>query len=135
MNYGQAWAALQRDAGPAGEWAKRAGVRQLQRTWDNAKPHQYPDVQPPEPEERLEVVCVADVEMKEVEWVWPLRLARGKMTIIAGETGLGKSQIACDVAARIRAGGVGQTTARERRVVASSSWHPRTPSTTPSVPA
>ena len=61
-------------------------------------------MQPPEPEERLEVVCVADVEMKEVEWVWPLRLARGKMTIIAGETGLGKSQIACDVAARITRG-------------------------------
>ena len=42
--------------------------------------------------------------MREVDWVWPLVLARGKVTIISGDPGLGKSQVAVYAAARISRG-------------------------------
>ena len=54
--------------------------------------------------EAFEVVCLADVEAKPVDWLWPLRLARGKVTILSGDPGMGKSQIALDTAARITIG-------------------------------
>lgn len=53
----------------------------------------------------IEVVRLSDVKMKPVEWVWPLRLARGKVTIAAGDPGQGKSQLAIDAGARITRGG------------------------------
>jgi RecA-family ATPase len=46
-----------------------------------------------------------EVEAKHVEWLWEGRLARGKLTLLAGEPGIGKSQISVDVAARISKGG------------------------------
>ena len=44
------------------------------------------------------------VKPRNVEYIWPLRLARGKHTALAGEGGKGKSQIACDAAGRITRG-------------------------------
>src|SRR5262249_26669033 len=38
-----------------------------------------------------------------VEWFWPARLARGKVTLISGDPGLGKSLLLADFAARISA--------------------------------
>ena len=97
LTFDQARAAILADRGPAGEWARRSDSRQLERVWGNAAARSA--------SETLDVVKVADVEMTEVSWIWPLRLARGKMTIVAGDPGLGKSQVAIDVAARITRGG------------------------------
>src|SRR5262249_27870103 len=44
------------------------------------------------------------VEPKQIEWLWENRLARGKLTLLAGEPGIGKSQISLDIAARISKG-------------------------------
>jgi len=52
----------------------------------------------------LRITCVCDVEPEPVEWLWPGRLARGKLTLVAGDPGIGKSQIAIDAAARTSAG-------------------------------
>jgi len=49
--------------------------------------------------------CLSDVEAKPVRWLWPGRIARGKLTIIAGEPGLGKSQITASIAAVVTTGG------------------------------
>jgi hypothetical protein len=49
--------------------------------------------------------CVADIEAQPVRWLWPGRIARGKVTMVAGHPGLGKSQVALDIAARVTAGG------------------------------
>jgi len=49
--------------------------------------------------------CLSDVEAKPVCWLWPGRIARGKLTIIAGEPGLGKSQITASIAAVVTKGG------------------------------
>jgi putative DNA primase/helicase len=40
-----------------------------------------------------------------IKWIWPERIAAGKMTIIAGDPGLGKSQLALHCAAVITHGG------------------------------
>jgi RecA-family ATPase len=42
---------------------------------------------------------------KPVEWLWPQRVAIGKQTLIAGEAGLGKSQIGIAMAAAVTTGG------------------------------
>jgi putative DNA primase/helicase len=47
----------------------------------------------------------ADIMPKRVEWLWPRRVAIGKQTLIAGEAGLGKSQIGIAMAAAVTTGG------------------------------
>jgi len=47
----------------------------------------------------------ADVEPEPVEWLWPGRVAIGKQTLIAGEAGLGKSQVAIAMVAAVTTGG------------------------------
>jgi putative DNA primase/helicase len=36
---------------------------------------------------------MSNIESKAVDWLWSGRIARGKLTLLAGETGMGKSQI------------------------------------------
>lgn len=47
---------------------------------------------------------ISDVEERDVEWLWPNRIAVGKLTILAGDPGLGKSFLTMDIAARITRG-------------------------------
>jgi putative DNA primase/helicase len=49
--------------------------------------------------------CAADIEPEPIEWLWPDRIARGKQTAIAGEPGLGKSQLGIDIGATVTRGG------------------------------
>jgi hypothetical protein len=84
--------AILADRGEAGKWARRVDERQLERAWDNAGGGGGGG---------LDVVRVADVEMRRVDWVWPLHLARGKVTIIAGDPGVGKSHLGIDITGRI----------------------------------
>jgi hypothetical protein len=49
--------------------------------------------------------CAADVTPEPVEWLWPGRVALGKLTLIAGEAGLGKSQLSMAMAAAVTTGG------------------------------
>lgn len=48
---------------------------------------------------------LSEIEAKPVCWLWPGRIARGKLTIIAGNPGLGKSQITASLAAVVTTGG------------------------------
>ena len=49
--------------------------------------------------------CAADVKPEPVEWLWPGRVALGKLTLIAGEAGLGKSQLSVAMMAALTTGG------------------------------
>jgi len=49
-------------------------------------------------------LCMADVQPELVSWLWPNRIACGKVTIIGGDPGLGKSWVTVDIAARVSAG-------------------------------
>src|SRR5215510_16204661 len=53
----------------------------------------------------LIVQCAADVKPEPVEWLWPGRVALGKLTLIAGEAGLGKSQVSIAMAGAVTTGG------------------------------
>lgn len=50
------------------------------------------------------LVCMADVKPEPVRWLWPSRFAIGKLTMLAGDPGLGKSFITLDMAARVSRG-------------------------------
>ena len=52
----------------------------------------------------LNFVGAEEVELKPVKWVWKGRIARGKLCILAGDPGMGKSQTATDITARITTG-------------------------------
>lgn len=51
-----------------------------------------------------DLVCLADIEPEEIEWLWPDRIAIGKLTMIAGDPGLGKSFVTLDIASRVSRG-------------------------------
>ncbi|HST04132.1 MAG TPA: AAA family ATPase [Chloroflexia bacterium] len=50
------------------------------------------------------LVCLADVVPEQVRWLWPGRIPLGKLTILDGDPGLGKSVMTTDLAARVSNG-------------------------------
>lgn len=58
----------------------------------------------PEPGSPAGAVRVADVVAQRVEWLWPGRLPLGKVGILDGDPGLGKSTITLDLCARVSQG-------------------------------
>lgn len=48
---------------------------------------------------------VSDIEAKPIHWLWKGRIARGKVSMIAGNPGLGKSQVTASMAATVSVGG------------------------------
>ena len=48
---------------------------------------------------------VSDVPRSKLEWLWPGRIPLGKLTLLAGDPGLGKSMVSIDIAARVSRGG------------------------------
>lgn len=47
---------------------------------------------------------LSDVRPEQLEWLWPDRIPLGKLTLLAGDPGLGNSFVTCDLAARISSG-------------------------------
>ncbi|QXD17023.1 AAA family ATPase [Rhodocaloribacter litoris] len=103
------------ERGDVSDWLD-AGHRpaDLRRVIRETPPLEAPPETPPEPPERPQearshdtralAVRVADVEREAIRWLWPGRLALGKLTILDGDPGLGKSTLYCDLAARITTG-------------------------------
>ena len=50
------------------------------------------------------LVCMADVEPREVRWLWPGRVPLGSITVLSGRPGEGKSFLTTDMAARVTKG-------------------------------
>jgi RecA-family ATPase len=59
---------------------------------------------PPVPAEVVSLVRLADVHPERIDWLWPGYLARGKLHVIDGDPGLGKSTLTTDLAARVTTG-------------------------------
>ncbi len=53
----------------------------------------------------METRRMSDIETTPVKWLWYRRIALGKLTVIAGNPGLGKSQITAFLAATVSTGG------------------------------
>jgi hypothetical protein len=67
-----------------------------------AAPSYGPD-ELPVPNGRV-TVALSDIQMRPIQWLWPLRVAYGKLTIIEGDPGTGKTTITLNIAARVSAG-------------------------------
>jgi hypothetical protein len=52
----------------------------------------------------LYVRSFRSIESKPIEWLWKSRLALGKITLLTGDGGVGKSMLTCDLASRISTG-------------------------------
>lgn len=50
------------------------------------------------------LVRMADVQPEPIVWLWPNRIARGKLTLFCGDPGLGKSLATIDIASRVTNG-------------------------------
>ena len=57
------------------------------------------------PASRVRLTRMSDVTPEAVQWLWPDRIPYGKITIIAGDPGVGKSFLLEDLAARVSVGG------------------------------
>ena len=53
----------------------------------------------------LRLIKASDVKMRPIKWLWPGVLAQGKLVIIAGDPGLGKSQVCLFISAIVSTGG------------------------------
>jgi len=72
----------------------------------------FKDAMPPAPDAGgytqsggLSFRSMQDITPVEIDWLWPERIAAGKLTLIAGAPDGGKSQIAANIAATISTGG------------------------------
>lgn len=59
----------------------------------------------PEQHLRPKIVCMAEVKALAVEWLWPGYVPRGLLTMLEGDPGVGKSQLALFVVAAVSIGG------------------------------
>jgi hypothetical protein len=53
---------------------------------------------------RETVTCFADIEPQEVAWLWRERIPLGRLTVLAGRPGVGKSFVTIDFASRVSTG-------------------------------
>lgn len=62
---------------------------------------------PPRDGERQNAIVqrLSDIAMTHIEWLWPGRVAVGKISMLAGHPGLGKSQLTMYLAAMVSTGG------------------------------
>ena len=101
-----------------GEWptdqciSNDAMIEALRPFADAAKPNWRNDIpktnktrDPNDPGESITSTCLSDVATKAVDWLWRGRIARGKLTVIAGDPGEGKSLLTHDIEARVTTGG------------------------------
>jgi hypothetical protein len=51
-----------------------------------------------------DLVLVADVDREQVRWLWPGRVPRGKVTVLDGDPGTGKSTLTLTIAAKVTTG-------------------------------
>ena len=52
----------------------------------------------------IESVRLADVESQPIRWLWQDRVARGRLCLLAGDPGVGKSLLTCAIAAAVSTG-------------------------------
>jgi len=51
-----------------------------------------------------DLVLVADVDREQVTWLWPGRIPRGKLVVLDGDPGVGKSTLTLTIAAKVSTG-------------------------------
>jgi len=83
-----------------GEFAKFVDRKMSSSASHNPEnPHPEPD-----PDEEALGVFLSQVEAQPVHWLWQKRIPLGKITLLDGDPGMGKSLLAIDLAARVSSG-------------------------------
>lgn len=54
---------------------------------------------------KLKITKMKNVQAKKANWLWPGRFPKGKLAVVAGDPGLGKSYLTLDIASRVSLGG------------------------------
>jgi len=52
-----------------------------------------------------DLVPLSSIQCRPVDWLWPGRIPRGKLTLLVGDPGTGKSTVTMDLVARLSTGG------------------------------
>lgn len=63
-----------------------------------------PENTPTQPEQAAITICLADVKAEPIKWLWSARIPLGKVTILTGDPGLGKSLVTLALAAAVSRG-------------------------------
>ena len=66
----------------------------------NRKETDWPDL----PKAKVVTILASDIEIRPVDWLWNGIIPLGKLTGFSGDPGVGKSQIACNLAAHVSTG-------------------------------
>lgn len=77
----------------------KSNLKVLNTGSDAAKERQVKQMKP-----TAVLIRAGSVEPVPIEWLWPGKIAVGKVTLIAGDPGLGKSLVTTDMAARVSTG-------------------------------
>lgn len=89
------------DKGDVSDWMRAGGTNEQLEQFAEAAPDWRPTAKP-EPGPIL--TCLADVEPRAVEWLWPRRIPLGRISMLVGRPGEGKSFLTTDMAARVTTG-------------------------------
>lgn len=96
------------EKGDLSDWLDQGGTKEKLAELVNAAPEWWPspgDKQTPNTRIGSPIVVkLADVKAETITWLWPGRVASGKLTLLAGDPGLGKSLVSLDIAARVSTG-------------------------------
>ena len=88
-----------------GDTAEPDCIREnLERLVDETNAVEPAQAKKPQATSEAIVVRLSDVQEQQVEWLWPNRIPLGKLTLLAGDPGLGKSFVTVDMAARVSTG-------------------------------
>ncbi len=104
--------------GDASDWIAAGGTKDELKRLTEATPDWTPAAetelmrQPRREKSRTEaaskrtpvMTCLADVEPQEIKWLWPDRIPLGRITLLVGRPGEGKSFVTIDMASRISTG-------------------------------
>lgn len=93
-----------RDGYDISNWVADGHVLVELRALADAAPRFEPNEQRSSTTHRLDIVRLADVTPEQVDWLWRARIPRGKVTLLVGDPGAGKSFAALAIAASITNG-------------------------------
>ncbi len=86
------------------EWTAMGGTRDAFIEQIRNTPEWKPAAETPNPQAGAVLRCFRDIAPKPLRWLWLGRIPLGKLTLLIGDPGLGKSLLTADVASRVTRG-------------------------------
>jgi putative DNA primase/helicase len=89
----------------ASDWISEGGTRaDLEKLARAVPKFERASPEPSTPLRQLVTKRMSEVQTEKIEWLWLQRIPLGKLTLLEGDPGLGKSTIACAIAAAVSTG-------------------------------